>query len=59
MIKTYLQVEDICHKCSKFSPEYSHSILYSDLKCKCHMITITCENRDLCQYLRSYISKGK
>lgn len=57
MIKVNLNVDEICHKCPKFSPEYNH------VKVNCldgciidDNIFITCEHKELCSYLKKYFA---
>ena len=53
MIKTVLNVDDICQDCPYFSTETNHITNYDGL----HMIHISCEHRDLCKHLRKHIEK--
>ena len=48
MIKTVLNVDDICQDCPYFSIETNHTTNYDGL----HMIYISCEHSDLCNHLR-------
>ena len=53
MINTVLQVDNICQDCPYFSMETEHITNRDGI----HMIYISCERRDLCEYLRKYIKK--
>ena len=53
MIKTILNVDDICQDCPCFSKETDHLTNYDGL----HIISISCEHRDLCNRIRKYIEK--
>ena len=53
MINTVLNVDDICQDCPYFSTETNHTTNSYGI----HMISISCEHRDLCHYLRKYIEK--
>ena len=55
MIKTVLNVDDICQDCPYFSMETNHATSYDG---SLHMIHISCEHRDLCNRLREHIEKG-
>ena len=54
MIKTVLNVDDICQDCPYFSVE-TNSVRNYDVSL--HMIYISCEHRDLCNYLRKHVEK--
>ena len=58
MIKVSLCVDDICHNCPRFIPEYGHiqgnnvsgeTILNS--------ITIKCAHSNFCSFIREYVRK--
>ena len=51
MIKTVLNVDDICQDCPYFSTEMNHTTNYDGM----HVIHISCEHRYLCNYLRKHI----
>ena len=53
MIKTVLNVDDICQDCPYFSTETNHITNYDGL----HMIHISCEHSELYNHLRKYIEK--
>ena len=53
MIKTVLNLDDVCQDCPYFSVETNHSTNYDGL----HMIYISCEHRDLCNRFREHIEK--
>ena len=53
MIKTVLNVDNICQDCPYFSMETEHSTNYAGM----HMIYIFCEHRDLCNHIRKHIEK--
>ena len=53
IINTVLNVDNICQDCPYFSVETEHSTNYDDI----HMIYISCEHRDLCNYIRKHIEK--
>ena len=53
MIKTVLNVDDICQDCPYFSTETNHTTNYDDM----HMIYISCEHSDLCNHLGKHIEK--
>ena len=53
MIKTVLNVDNICQDCPYFSTETEHLTNYAGM----HMIYIFCEHRDLCNYIRKHIEK--
>ena len=55
MIKTVLNVDDICQYCPYFSTETNHTTNYDGL----HTFYISCEHHDLCNHLRKHIEKGK
>ena len=54
MIKTVLNVNDICQDCPYFSEITNHARNYDG---SLHMIYISCEHRDLCNRLREHIEK--
>ena len=54
MIKTILNVDDICQDCLYFSIETNHLTTNYD---GIHMIYISCEHGDLCNHLRKHIEK--
>ena len=54
MINTILNVDDICQDCPYFSVETNHATNSDGL----HMIYISCEHSELCNYLRKHIEKG-
>ena len=53
MINTILNVDDICQDCPYFSMETNQLTNYDGL----HMIYISCEHSELCNYLRKHIEK--
>ena len=53
MIKTVLNVDDICQDCPYFSTETNHATNYDGI----HIIYISCEHRELCNHLRKHIEK--
>ena len=53
MINTVLNVDDICQDCPYFSTETNHTTNYDGM----HVIHISCEHRDLCNYLKKYIEE--
>ena len=53
MIKTVLNVDDICQDCPYFSTETNHITNCDGL----HMIHISCEHHELCNHLRKHIEK--
>ena len=54
MIKTVLNVDDICQDCPYFSMETNHATSYDG---SLHMIYISCEHRDLCNYLKNILRR--
>ena len=58
MIEVSLCVDDICHNCPKFEPDYQHIQLknYSG-EFELNSITIKCTNSNLCSYIRKYLKK--
>ena len=53
MIKTVLNVDDICQDCPYFSTETNHATNHDGI----HIIYISCEHRELCDHLRKRITK--
>ena len=53
MIKTVLNVYEICQDCPYFSSEMNHIKNYDNY----HILEITCEHHDLCRYLQARIRK--
>ena len=53
MIKTVLNVDDICQDCPYFSVRTNQATNYDGM----HMIYISCEHSELCNCLRKYIEK--
>lgn len=58
MIKVSLCVDDICHNCPKFIPDYNH-IEGSTIsgKVDLNLITIKCAHSNFCSFIREYIRK--
>lgn len=58
MIKVSLCVDDICHNCPKFTPDYSH-IEGSTIsgKVDLNLITIKCAHSNFCSFIREYVRK--
>lgn len=52
MIKTVLNVDDICQDCPYFSTETNHATNCDGI----HIIYISCEHRELCNHLRKHIT---
>lgn len=57
MIETNLKVEERCHHCNAFEPEYSHTELYTVDGIYTHLITVSCVNESICSQLMDYLSK--
>lgn len=57
MINTVLNVDDICQDCPYFSVETNSVINYCDMYATYNTIYISCEHRDLCNYLKKYIEE--
>ena len=58
MIEVSLCVDDICHNCSNFEPNYQHIQLKSDSgEIEFNSITINCTNSNLCSCIRKYLKK--
>ena len=60
MIEVSLCVDDICHNCPKFKPDYQHIQLknaYADIEL--NSITIDCTNSNLCNCIKGYLRKAK
>ena len=58
MIEVSLCVDDICHNCPKFEPDYQHIQLESvsgDIEL--NSITINCANSNLCSFIKGYLKK--
>ena len=53
MINTILNVDDICKDCPYFSVETNHATNCDGL----HIIYISSEHSELCNYLRKHIEK--
>ena len=53
MIKVSLCVDDICHNCPKFVPDYTH-ITTSNAY---NVIEIKCAHSNFCSFIREYIRK--
>lgn len=51
MIKTVLNVYEICQDCPYFSSEMNHIKNYDHY----HILEITCEHHNLCEYLQARI----
>ena len=56
MIKTTLNVGDMCHKCPLFEAEIEANKLYAGDMYVNTDIHIFCKNKNLCDYIRSFIS---
>ena len=59
MIEVSLCVDDICHNCPKFEPNYQHIQLKknSSGEIELNSITINCTNSNLCSCIRKYLKK--
>lgn len=55
MIKVSLNVDDICQDCPCFSYSTCHMTNFDND----HILAITCEHSELCEYLRNQIRKEK
>ena len=58
MIKVSLCVDDICHNCPKFTPEYGH-IQGNNVSGETvlNSITIKCAHSNFCGFIREYVRK--
>ena len=58
MIEVSLCVDDICHNCPKFEPDYQHIQLKSDSsEIELNSITINCTNSSFCNCIRKYLKE--
>ncbi len=58
MIEVSLCVDDICHNCPKFEPNYQHIQLKSDSgEIELNSITINCTNSSFCNFMKKYWRK--
>ena len=53
MIKVSLCVDDICHNCPKFIPDYTHITTSNTY----NVIEIKCAHSNFCSFIREYIRK--
>ena len=60
MIKVSLCVDDICHNCPKFIPDYNHiegNTISGEVIL--NSITIKCAHSNFCSFIREYMRKEK
>ena len=58
MIEVSLCVDDICHNCPKFEPNYQHIQLKNDSgEIELNSITINCINSSFCNFIKGYLRK--
>lgn len=58
MIEVSLCVDDICHNCPKFEPDYQHIQLKNvSGEIELNSITIKCINSNLCSFIKGYLRK--
>ena len=56
MIKTMLDISDMCHKCPWFEAEMEANKLYAGSMYAYTDIRIFCKNKNLCDHIKSFIS---
>ena len=58
MIEVSLCVDDICHNCPKFEPNYQHIQLKNGSgEIGLNSITINCTNSNFCNFIKGYLRK--
>ena len=60
MIKVSLCVDDICHNCPKFIPDYTHittSNTHITTSNTYNVIEIKCAHSNFCSFIREYVRK--
>ncbi len=58
MIEVSLCVDDICHNCPKFEPDYQHIQLKNGSgEIELNSITINCTNSSFCNFMKKYWRK--
>ena len=58
MIEVSLCVDDICHNCPKFEPDYQHIQLKNGSgEIELNSITINCTNSSFCNFIKGYLRK--
>lgn len=55
MIKTMLDISDMCHKCPWFEAEMEANKLYAESMCVYTDIHIFCKNKNLCNHIKSFV----
>lgn len=56
MIKTMLDISDMCHRCPWFEAEMEANKLYAGSICVHTDIHIFCKNKNLCDHIKSFIA---
>ncbi len=55
MIKTMLDISDMCHKCPWFEAEIEENKLYAGDMYADTDIRISCKNKNLCNHIKNFV----